>query len=500
ALFASAADLDPAKSYIVHWKLGAANTAVTFTANDQDVFSSGGDDTKGNNWGTLVVNSGGNPAPIALIAELFPIGADVETDTPLATATRTVKLQDLSGSTMPGIPETTPVTAAGTKPATGNYSAWQVNVADINSTPVAGVDVFWRVSPAYLGLTFWANATTPLSTVQAGDNIFYAFSTSASGGAAKAWVMSDRPYALTALPRVNNADMGFVDTLFFASADYTGGSINDLGWGELIPAGIQSYKYGTYIELNPLADAFNTVLAGPWPSNEIYPQIATNATYFFVLNNEVGDQRGNLPISSASIPYNYLKPSIKDLETAPPQSIENFLGLFVQNPDGTLFGSKSARKFYAKGAGLANRPPEEPDDGARDGDLPQATILYLANSGITRDTLTYGGDGLAVQLKKIPVHQGKTLTFLFYMNGYQPAAQSKDDVRQESPLSNSNYRVATTVSATGASKVKLASKYALNFASFMGDMKISYVDYYIEDPVGTKVYGPFPTAQASTST
>ncbi|RCS21291.1 hypothetical protein DUT91_25150, partial [Phyllobacterium salinisoli] len=42
ALFASAADLDPAKSYIVHWKLGAANTAVTFTANDQDVFSSGG--------------------------------------------------------------------------------------------------------------------------------------------------------------------------------------------------------------------------------------------------------------------------------------------------------------------------------------------------------------------------------------------------------------------------------------------------------------------------
>ncbi|RCS21335.1 hypothetical protein DUT91_24840, partial [Phyllobacterium salinisoli] len=397
---------------------------------------------------------------------------------------------------------TTPVTAAGTKPATGNYSAWQVNVADINSTPVAGVDVFWRVSPTDFGLTFWDPAkgtgtgAAQLPTVQAGDNIFYAFSTSVTGGAASAWVMSERPYALTAVPRVNNADMGFVDTLFFASADYGGDSLNDLGWGELIPFGIQSYKYGTYVQLSPTQTDLPVSLLNGWPNND--PNLSQDATYFFVLNNQVGSQYGFMPITQdPRLSVNYLKSSIKDLETVPPSSSENFLGFFVQNPDGTLFGSKFARKFYTYIQPAAvNIPPDQPGDGKRDQDLPQAVILYLSNGVITNDTLTQG-NGLSVQLKKLAatVYGGRPVTFLFYMNGYDMS----HDVH-EGP-SNPDYVVTVTIPSSGGSTLaKLATEYATGFSAYQGHMKVSYIDYYIELTPGVKTYGPIPTAQAPTNT
>jgi hypothetical protein len=139
---------------------------------------------------------------------------------------------------------------------------------------------------------------------------------------------------------------------------------------------------------------------------------------------------------------------------------------------------------------LSDQPPQNPADGVRHQDYPQATILHLDNGTITDQTL-HDGDGLAVRVKQPSSFAGKPITFQFYMNGADP---NTGDPKHAGPP-DPNYSIATTFDSTGLAKATLATAFAEGFAG----NSFSYVDYFVDN--GTSLdYGPYPTAHAPTNT
>jgi hypothetical protein len=140
---------------------------------------------------------------------------------------------------------------------------------------------------------------------------------------------------------------------------------------------------------------------------------------------------------------------------------------------------------------VSNQPPPNPDDGVRNQNYPQATILYLDNGTITDQTLR-DGNGLAVRVKLPTTLTGKPVTFQFYMNGVDPVTGDPKYAGPPDP----NYSVAATIDTTGIAKTALPTALALGFP---GD-SFSFVDYLVTEDHGFRVYGPYPTASALTNT
>jgi hypothetical protein len=150
------------------------------------------------------------------------------------------------------------------------------------------------------------------------------------------------------------------------------------------------------------------------------------------------------------------------------------------------------------------QPPQNPPDGARNPQLPLASILYLNNWKITRNTLREG-DGLAVKIPPLPLsYSGRKITFLFYMNGFITGTPDRISGSPPDP----NYIVTTTIpdpvnvnGRTASVNAKLPVEFAQGFGISVetGEMLWSFVDYFIGDGEDGE-YGPYPTAKAKTST
>lgn len=456
----------------VHWTASSGN--FVSGSNDQLVAIDQNDNTKGINSGTQLaaVNA---PVTVTFMAYLM---ASDET-TVLATSNPyTVRFMPLDGFFQFVIDKSFAPTIGSGAIGPNNLIKATVTVTDTTGNPVTGAEVHWVTVPETSFFSVYQDSMGTIPALTDGGHPYTL--SSALTGEATAYLADKKTHQYVLRPRILGSHVSPQTSMIFAGTDG-----EDVNYDSFTLSGIETDPFGkAYLNIIDSQSSFTAL-----PGSDV-ASVAKNDFFFVLLNDTIiidtkaGSTTGGLELSYAA-----LKAPLQQITQNIPSENINNLVFFIQNNQYGNVAMSEPISFY----GIGNWPgnvPTTSQEAPRT--LPHMQITPPPGNGvITTDTINEI-TGLTVEIPALPsTFEGKTVTFLFYLNGYK---QGTDDERHGGPDMPGLTQTAI-IDENGKATASVPWRYVYGYATSKTNNKIlaSYVDYYI-DVNSSRYYCRYPVA------